>query len=381
MKAQMPKSKINFWLMTTASCFALGGSYFIGRSMIATESWFLTLPLLLFYGLCLMSFRIKKDKAIGTFVALQLGVVTGLAFFTQHMTMLYMVIALCAVINLPIRAAINWVLSCAACVFAVHFFAATNPLHLQDAVVNSLLTCFIGGLALLLKKTELQNQLMSDLLQQLEDKNQQLAEFAEEKAIRSRIEERHSLSRELHDTLGHKLTVSVVQLEAAAKLIHSDPDRVANVIDTVRTLLKKGLDETRDMVKLVGRNAKEMEFSEEIKRLIVDFTAAVNIQAEISHWEEKDFPQLYRQHLYRIIQESLTNISKHAQAENIFISLFTTDEVELIIQDDGKSLKDKDVLALPPLKSIESRVEELGGQTVFKRDKGLTTLKVTLPIC
>src|SRR5690606_11162904 len=80
---------------------------------------------------------------------------------------------------------------------------------------------------------------------ELQEAHQQLQTYAERVEALAVAEERNRLAREMHDTLGHRLTVSIVQLEGAGRLIEHDPTRTAQMVQTVREQLVEGLDELR----------------------------------------------------------------------------------------------------------------------------------------
>ncbi|MEZ4771393.1 MAG: histidine kinase, partial [Caldilineales bacterium] len=83
------------------------------------------------------------------------------------------------------------------------------------------------------------------LLNELQKAHRQLQEYAEQAEELAVQEERNRLAREMHDTLGHRLTVSSVQLQAAERLITPDPERARQIVVTVREQISEGLSELR----------------------------------------------------------------------------------------------------------------------------------------
>ena len=135
--------------------------------------------------------------------------------------------------------------------------------------------------------------------------------------------ERNRIARDIHDTLGHSLTSLDVQIELAQRLQATEPARAQQAIDLAKKLSSQALDNVRQALGTM-------------KRSNFDLTEAIVALAEQNHpfqiFVDVSFPQLSLQssyQLYCIIQESITNIQKHAQAERVTI---TSREDEYICQ-------------------------------------------------
>jgi signal transduction histidine kinase len=125
--------------------------------------------------------------------------------------------------------------------------------------------------------------------------------------------ERNRIARDIHDTLGHSLTSLDVQIELAQRVQATEPARAQQAIDLAKKLSSQALDNVRQALGTM-------------KRSNFDLTEAIFALAEQNHpfqvIVDVRFPQLSLQssyQLYCIIQESITNIQKHAQAERVTI--------------------------------------------------------------
>jgi signal transduction histidine kinase len=92
-----------------------------------------------------------------------------------------------------------------------------------------------------LRQAEIARRKNQDLLDELKTTQRQLQDLAV-------AEERTRMARELHDSLGHRLTVSIVQLEGAQRLIPTEPERAARMIGAMRDEMKQALAELRRTV-------------------------------------------------------------------------------------------------------------------------------------
>lgn len=371
------------WVSLTIAGITLGAIYFSVQGLSQTGQWWLLVLPFVFVGLTvLLAFNKLESWRQGTLAAMLVLSELMTLFVNSHLNMLIVVVCLLAVEMLSKRMAIVWLCICVLAGFSSELIGEIERFSLQDAVVNSLLTLFFGGFAFLRLEADTGRRKTQQLLQELEEKNQQLASYTAEREQQSRVEERQRLSRELHDTLGHKLTTSIVQLEAAEKFFERDPDRVKNILTTARNLLKDGLDETRDIVRLLDQyEAKEQSIVDAITSLAGAFQSATELSLSLHiECEDAAIPAYCKQHLLRIVQEALTNISRHADASEVHISLTAGDVITLKIEDNGVRLNDSLGDTLSPAKSIESRVTELKGGIQFFREETMTKLFIEIPI-
>jgi signal transduction histidine kinase len=183
-------------------------------------------------------------------------------------------------------------------------------------------------------------------------------------------EERNRIAREIHDTVAHYLTVVNVQLEAAEKLGDDQPERAAQQVRRARRLTLDCLQEVRRSVgALRATRLEELSLPRALDKLVADFAESTGLDVRLSVAVPNDArlaPEA-AQTLYRIAQEGLTNVQRHAQASRVSVSLTRRHEhVQLAVQDDGvgpAQARDHDGFGLLGLRE---RVALLGGQLVFE---------------
>ena len=155
------------------------------------------------------------------------------------------------------------------------------------------------------------------------------------------LRERERLARDLHDGLGHTLVALSVQLEATQRLYRVDPGRASAQIDAMKELVRGSMDELRRSLAglrtagLAGRSLVEA-----LLALCAAFeersgiTVATTVRGDVDR-----LPPVVSDTLWRVIQEALTNIEKHAEAQKVEISLDASPHaVALHVSDDGIGL-------------------------------------------
>ena len=196
---------------------------------------------------------------------------------------------------------------------------------------------FFGLFSTALVRARLAQNETQSVLFDLQQANRRLQEYASQVETLAVIEERTRLAREMHDTIGHRLTVSAVQLEGAQRLATSDPERAERMIATVREQVREALSELRQSVAVL-RQPVELDLSLEmaVRRLGEAFQQATGTSLEVQIDELPALPDPHRLALYRAAQEALTNIQRHAQAQHAWLKLSAVEQrLEMVVEDDG----------------------------------------------
>lgn len=212
--------------------------------------------------------------------------------------------------------------------------------------------------------------------------NQQLREHAAQVKELATTEERNRLAREIHDSLGHYLTVVNVQIEAARAILAQDRPRALSHLAQAQTLTQEGLAEVRRSVAaLRAAPAASLPLAEALAKLIEQWSAAEVTVALIVTGAACPLTPQAELTLYRAAQEALTNAGKHAQAARIHLTLDYSDDqtVRLKIEDDGRGSADSQ--GGFGLLGVRERVQLLGGTTRVRTASGQGfTLEVELPV-
>lgn len=210
------------------------------------------------------------------------------------------------------------------------------------------------------------------------------------------IEERNRLAREIHDTLAQGMAAITLQLETADALAPSHPERAQEAIRRALDLARKNLEEARrSVIDLRAASLQDRTLPEALAALTRE-TAQEGITIDYHYEPVSDFPFLsprLEAGVYRIAQEALSNAYKHAQAQQISLTLVVeNDELYLYVQDDGRGFVLDEVTQATNsltgskvehfgLTGMSERVKLLGGTVCISSEPGAGTCVVArLPL-
>ncbi|MBW4676647.1 MAG: sensor histidine kinase [Desmonostoc geniculatum HA4340-LM1] len=194
--------------------------------------------------------------------------------------------------------------------------------------------------------------------------NEKLRQYAMRIENQATLEERNRIAREIHDSLGHSLTALNLQLETALKLWPSNPMKAETFLATAKELGSKALKDVRQSVSAMRSNPlQEQSLERAIAGLAEDFHRSNGILPIYQINVEYSLPPEINTAIYRITQESLTNISKYASATEVKIELTTIrSNLRLIIQDNGRGFDIRQNTTGFGLQSMRDRTLALGGE-------------------
>ena len=173
---------------------------------------------------------------------------------------------------------------------------------------------------------------------QLEAAHQRLRRHAATIEQLATSRERNRLARELHDTLAHSLAGLTVQLEALRTLLAHDPAEAQQAVDDISSLARQGLEKSRQAIQSLRADPVEtLGLVGALQDMLRAFQARTGVQTDLSVAGQKpDLTDDEAQSLFRIAEEALTNVERHAAARQVTVRLaFGADRVDLVIQDDG----------------------------------------------
>lgn len=214
------------------------------------------------------------------------------------------------------------------------------------------------------------------LARDLADAHEALARYAVQAEELATAKERNRLAREIHDSLGHYLTVVNIQLEAARAVLHDDPVQAATLVEKAQTLTKEGLHEVRRSVAALRASPLEGQSLVAALETLVSACRAAGIATTLRVTGEPRplLPQVELA-LYRTVQEALTNVRKHAQATCVEATLaYDLGGVRLRVHDDGIGSGRAAPTDGFGLVGLRERVQLLGGElhSVSEPGQGFT---------
>jgi signal transduction histidine kinase len=208
-------------------------------------------------------------------------------------------------------------------------------------------------------------------------------QHSRERLVTTREEERRRLRRDLHDGLGAQLAGLNVQAGALRRLIPRDPDAADELVVELREELRGAIADIRRLVYDLRPPALDDLGLLEALRRLAERHSSVGEQLRVSVEAPEDLPSLpaaVEVAVYRIVQEALTNLARHAQAHSCVVQLAVNEDVALEIVDDGVGIPAERGAGVG-LSSMHERASELGGSCVVHSvPKGGTQVLVRLPL-
>jgi signal transduction histidine kinase len=237
-------------------------------------------------------------------------------------------------------------------------FAVSGDLLGNEALI---LVCWFGGLAI--------NE-VSRLAEQLRANNERLAGQEIALAQRAVIDERLRFARELHDVVGHSLTVVALQAGAARRLQPTDPLRARDVVRTIGAVARDGVAALQD-----GAPASDLSSLVERTR-----TTGLVVTADLSG--EALLMPIARLAARSVVQEGLTNVLRHASGCRASVAVRPSDEgrIEVIVANTAPTGSPDIAGSFRGLAGIRERVAACGGEVTWgSRDDGGFELRALLP--
>ena len=225
---------------------------------------------------------------------------------------------------------------------------------------------------------------------QIIEKEQNLS-YLMAQVLAAQEQERERLSRELHDELGQSLLV----LKLQAGNIQEQIDKNPAVAEAECRKMSANLNQLVENVRRLSRDIspavlQDLGLTSALRHLVHEFAKRHNLQAnfKVPPDLEKLFAREVQINIYRIFQESLTNISKHARASSLTVAVTRkAGMVSFLLVDNGKGFQLEEVFGREPtdrgmgLGTMEERVRMMGGILEIKSQKGRgTEISFSVPI-
>ncbi|MFD3663890.1 sensor histidine kinase [Streptomyces sp. NPDC058659] len=222
-----------------------------------------------------------------------------------------------------------------------------------------------------------------EALRQAEQRADEAERTREETARRRADEERLHIARELHDSLTHQISVIKVQSEAAVHVARKRGEPVPEALLAIREAGREASRELRATLEALRDDDTTPPHGLDHIPELVERAGKTGVRATLSiQGRQHDVPAAVGRTLYRIVQESLTNIARHADATTASVRIdYRPDAVALQVDDDGKATPDTAPAPGIGLLGMRERVTALGGRLrAAPRDEGGFTVQAELPV-
>ncbi|MCA9981853.1 MAG: sensor histidine kinase, partial [Anaerolineales bacterium] len=206
------------------------------------------------------------------------------------------------------------------------------PLYLTPAII------FVAVFSKIALRERHGREQVEQLAIELQTANQKLSEYAAKVEELVIMQERNRMAREIHDSLGHYLTVVNIQIGAARAIMDKNPAKAQDALQKAQKLTQEGLTEVRHSVAALRAPTQNRPLSDRLHDLVAESqTSGIQTVFEVVGEPRPLSPRLNLT-LYRAVQEALTNVRKHAEATHTAVVLDYTDpaQLTLIVRDNGR---------------------------------------------
>ncbi len=244
------------------------------------------------------------------------------------------------------------------------------------------------------------NRLLAELTQthnELAEAHQRLAATAAQEQELAVLRERNRLAREMHDTLGHALVLVTVKLEVAQRLQERDPERSNQELAATQQIVRESMHELRASIANLRSPTLEHEpVCHALSRLVDEMAQRTGIHATYDIQPDiASFPEQVEETLWKVGQEAIANIEKHARASNVLLHMSRYEgTLHMSLEDDGVGLprecsqhkaNGQTAYTSPAghygLNGMLERIEHIGGSLSLNSGaKRGTVVKVVLPL-
>jgi signal transduction histidine kinase len=222
-----------------------------------------------------------------------------------------------------------------------------------------------------------------EALRQAERRADEAERTREETARRRADDERLHIARELHDTLTHQISIIKVQAEAAVHLAQKRGEHVPEALLAIRDAGREATRELRATLEALRDDGDAPPRGLDHVPDLVERARATGLAATLTiEGHRPEVPAAVGRTAYRIVQESLTNIARHAAAATASVRIdYRPDTLAIRVDDDGKATPATAPVPGVGLLGMRERVTALGGRLRAEpRGEGGFTVQAELPM-
>ncbi|MEU8038576.1 histidine kinase [Streptosporangium sp. NPDC049078] len=222
-----------------------------------------------------------------------------------------------------------------------------------------------------------------EALRQAERRADEAERTREETARRRADEERLHIARELHDSLTHQISIIKVQSEVAVHVARKRGEQVPEALLAIREAGREATRELRATLEALREEDPTPPRGLDHVAELVERARTGGLEATLTiEGRRHDVPAAVERTVYRIVQESLTNIARHAAAATASVRIdYRPDTLAIRVDDDGKARSDAAPVPGVGLLGMRERVTALGGHLrAAPREEGGFTVQAELPV-
>jgi signal transduction histidine kinase len=214
---------------------------------------------------------------------------------------------------------------------------ALQPLYGLVAFLSFMIFSLTSIYGNRLVKNEAQIDSMRKKLQKLTKNINENTEYIRQSEYTFKLEERNRISQEIHDKIGHSMTGALFQMEAAKRLMETDPQKATELLQNSINISKDGIENIRLTLKNMKPPTEQMGIHR-LKLLIDDFNATQQIKTVLTQEGNLDMiAPIQWKIIHENVTEALTNTMKYSQATIVSVDLKVLNKmIRVEVKDNGK---------------------------------------------
>lgn len=211
------------------------------------------------------------------------------------------------------------------------------------------------------------------------------------KIIKAQEEERQRVARDIHDGPAQMMSNVVLKAEICERLIDSDPEQARMELQNLKKIVRDSLQDVRKIIyNLRPMSLDDLGLVPTLQRYVLTFQEETGISVSfITKGSQPELKPVISLTVFRIVQEALNNVVKHAKANTVVMQLeFLEDSLRLFVYDDGVGFdtarlkeRNEDISSGFGLVSMKERIELLGGDMRISSEPGKgARLNIIIPL-
>jgi signal transduction histidine kinase len=269
----------------------------------------------------------------------------------------------------PVRVAVLWISLCFAIVATITLMTRGTE-GLYAVIFYSITFVVCGFFGYVLQQAEVARDRNQRLVEELQSTQQKLQELAV-------LEERNRLARDLHDSVKQQVFAISMQLSAARTALSETDRAYPPVVEAERLAQQAGTELTSLIHELRPPGLAQKTLAEAMREHVNDWVRQNKIKAEMNIDSSISLRVEAEQALFRVLQEALSNVARHSQADRVAVTLKSENgTVKLIIQDDGIGYDAEHLTRGVGLDSMRERLAVVNGDLEVSSRKSKGTLVI-----
>jgi signal transduction histidine kinase len=255
----------------------------------------------------------------------------------DYFAILFAILSMQVMQRLPLKSGVVW-LGSSTLLMALPMVTRDGPFEgIALTLVYTAVNVFLDSYVLATQRAQAAQARTQVLAQEVQETNRQLQAYSTQLEQLAVARERHHLARELHDSVTQTIFSMTLATQSALLLLDRDPSQVGVQLDRLSDLAHSALSEMRVLIsELRPEKVAEGGLAAALRRHLADRHLPDNLAVSLKIEGDRPLGSAEEQGLFRIAQEALNNVVKHAQASQAYIRLHLAEPFWMEIEDQGR---------------------------------------------